>query len=284
MIPTAHGQVQYARAGAGPMVLALHGGPGGFDQGLAAAWHLEAGGCEVLAPSRPGYLRTPLVSGLYPEEQADLCAALLDELDVERVAVLGYSAGGPAAVQFAARHPDRTRALFLDAAIVQRFQLRLSMARRAVYENRFMVWASYQLSSRFPARLTSKMVSGMSTGLTTAQRLAAVEWINSDPARLRSIQTQWRSIAPRGYRQVGWANDQANNARLEPLPFAAVRAPTIVAHGANDGVVPVEQAIEAASQIPGAELAVVDEGHHALSLSREYASVAARQLELARGA
>lgn len=283
VVATARGAVQFARAGVGPTVLALHGGPGGFDQGLASAWHLEAGGCEVLAPSRPGYLRTPLASGRLPEEQADLYAALLDELGIERVAVLAYSSGGPSAVQFAARHPDRTRALFLDAAVLQGFEPPLSAARRAVYENGLMVWASYQFSSRWPKVLTSMMVGGMSVGLSKEQRRAATEWINSDPARLRSMQTQWASIAPRGYRKDGWANDQANATQLPSLPFAEVRAPTVVAHGVNDGVIPVERARDAAAQIAGAELMLVEEGHHAVSLSRNYAAVAARQLELVRG-
>lgn len=283
VVQTARGAVQFARSGAGPMVLALHGGPGGFDQGLAAAWHLEGGGCEVLALSRPGYLRTPLASGRSPAEQADLCAALLDELQIERVAILGYSSGGPSAVQFAARHPERTRALFLDAAVLKPFRVPLGPVSRAVYQNGLMVWASYQLSSRWPGMLTSMMVGGMSTGLSKAQRRAAVEWINSDPVRLRSMQVQWTSIAPHRYRKVGWANDQANEALVGSLPLVEVTAPTIVAHGVNDRVIAVDGAIAAASKVSGAELMLVEEGHHAVSLSRNYAAVAARQLELMRG-
>jgi len=282
VVETARGAVQFGRSGEGPQVLALHGGPGGFDQGLAAAWHLEAGGCEVLAPSRPGYLRTPIASGGSPAEQADLYAALLDELQIERVAVLGYSSGGPSAVQFAARHPERTRALFLDAAVLKPFHVPLSAVKRAVYENGMVVWASYQFSSRWPRRLTSMMVNGMSTGLSKEQRRAAVEWINSDPVRVRSMQAQWASIAPRRYRKDGWANDQANEALVGSLPFAEISAPTVVAHGVNDGVIAVETAIEAASEIAGAELMLVEEGHHAVSLNRNYGVVAARQLELVR--
>ena len=39
----------------------------------------------------------------------------------------------------------------------------------------------------------------------------------------------------------------------------------------------------AADQIAGAELMFVEEGHHALSLSRNYEPVARRELELAFG-
>ena len=70
-----------------------------------------------ISVSRPGYLRTPISVGRSPAQQADALAALLDALQVERVAVQGVSGGGPCAVQFAARHADRTSVLFLTCAV-----------------------------------------------------------------------------------------------------------------------------------------------------------------------
>ncbi|MDH3295124.1 MAG: hypothetical protein OER95_12470, partial [Acidimicrobiia bacterium] len=67
------------------------------------------------------------------------------------------------------------------------------------------------------------------------------------------------------------------------LPFADVVAPTLIAHGANDAIVPVEHATNAANRIVDAELVLVDEGHHLLSISTHYGQVARRQLEMLRG-
>lgn len=89
--------------------------------------------------------------------------------------------------------------------------------------------------------------------------------------------------APRKYRRPGWINDQANEAGLAPLPLADITAPTLIAHGVNEGIVPGEHATNAAGKIAGAELIFVKEGHHLLSASRHYGPVAARQLELAHG-
>lgn len=282
VLQTAHGDVQLAREGQGPPVLAIHGGPGGFDQGLAWCRHLWNGGCEVIAVSRPGYLRTPLQSGSESYSQADLYAAALDALNIERVAIMGFSSGGPSAVHFAARHPDRTKALFLDTAILQPYQPPISAFQRATFESGFVIWLSLLMVASWPTLMARLMVDGLSKGLSTKQKKMAAAWITSDPRRLQSLQQQSSSVAPRRHRRAGWVNDQAIESDLAPLPFANVAAPTLIAHGTNDAVVPVEHATNAVERIPGAELILVDEGHHLLSLSRCYGPVAQRQLELAR--
>ncbi len=237
----------------------------------------------MIALSRPGYLRTPLQSGPGPDRQADLYAAVLDSLDIERAAILGFSSGGPSAVHFAARHAHRTTALLLDAAILLPYRPPISKLQRATFESSFFVWLSYQMVTRRP-RLTARlMVDGLSTGLSKEQKRRAAAWITADPGRLRSLQEQSASVAPKAYRTSGWINDQANERDLAPLPFTEVAAPTLIAHGANDAVVPIEHATSAANTITGAELILVEEGHHLLSLSHRYGPVAQRQLELAHG-
>jgi pimeloyl-ACP methyl ester carboxylesterase len=122
----------------------------------------------------------------------------------------------------------------------------------------------------------------MSEGLTKEQKKAATDWINSDPARLQGFQEQSASIAPPKYRQPGWINDKVNeNTGLAQLPFAEITAPTLIAHGTNEAIIPIEHATNAADRIAGAELILVEEGYHLLSCSRNYGPVAQRQLELA---
>ncbi len=113
---TARGPVEYAVAGTGPAVLVIHGRPGGYDQGLWIARALNDPQFRFIAVSRPGYLRTPLDTGRSPEDQADALAALLDVLGVPQAAVIALSAGGPATLQFALRHPGATFALMEDLA------------------------------------------------------------------------------------------------------------------------------------------------------------------------
>ena len=77
----------------------LHGTPGGYDLALAVAGLFAGSGLRVIAPSRSGYLRTPLSVGRTPAEQGDAALALLEHLGTEKAAVAGVSGGGMAAVQ-----------------------------------------------------------------------------------------------------------------------------------------------------------------------------------------
>ena len=117
IIETACGPIEYAVKGEGATVLICHGGGGGYDQGLLFSW--PEYGFQFVAPSRPGYLRTPLEVGKTFEAQADAYVALLDALDIHEVAVLGTSGGGPSALQFALRYPDRCWGIILLSAISQ---------------------------------------------------------------------------------------------------------------------------------------------------------------------
>ncbi len=97
VINTAVGPIQYADVGHGIPVLMVHGAGGGFYQGLFTAKGALgdddiADNYSVIAPSRFGYLGTPMPSNgdASPRAAADAHAALLDALDIQdKVIVIG---------------------------------------------------------------------------------------------------------------------------------------------------------------------------------------------------
>ena len=110
---TACGPIEYADVGSGPVILAIHGAGGGFDQSLTLAQAFVEPGYRVIAPSRFGYLRTAMPADGSPVAQADAHACLLDALDVRKAVVIGGSMGAPSAMQLCLRHPDHCSALVL---------------------------------------------------------------------------------------------------------------------------------------------------------------------------
>ena len=113
ILETRCGPIEYGSLGEGSPVLVLHGTGGGWDQGLASARGLAAHGFRLIAPSRFGYLRTPLPADPSPEAEADTWAGFLDALQIQRLPVIAFSAGAAPAAQLALRHPDRVSALVL---------------------------------------------------------------------------------------------------------------------------------------------------------------------------
>jgi pimeloyl-ACP methyl ester carboxylesterase len=89
-VETSLGFVEYTLKGSnGPDLLFIHGTPGGYDQTTEATDKFR-----VLTPSRPGYLRTSILLGKTPLQQAKVFKALLEALGIDKVIVMGTSGGG----------------------------------------------------------------------------------------------------------------------------------------------------------------------------------------------
>ena len=103
----------YDDLGSGPAVLLLHAGVADRRMWDPQAKALSATH-RVIAPDLPGFGDSPLAPGAF--SNAAEVAALLDELGVDRAAVVGSSYGGRVALELAHEHPDRVSSLILMCA------------------------------------------------------------------------------------------------------------------------------------------------------------------------
>lgn len=105
---------EYGAADAPPLLF-IHGHGGGYHFQQCQA-DLLARDLRLIAPDQRGVLRTPLPPG----DRVDLDVLLADfeelreELGIERWAILGHSAGGNYAVEYAIRHPSAVSAVIFD--------------------------------------------------------------------------------------------------------------------------------------------------------------------------
>jgi pimeloyl-ACP methyl ester carboxylesterase len=253
------GTMEYALTGEGPVVLWFHGASGGYDQAPSL------GGFRVLAPSRPGYLRTELGVGETLSEAAAAYKALLDSLGIERVAVAGVSAGGPTTLEFSSRYPERVWAVVMISAISRERirpvpeRGRFSRATDLLIGEGFTDWLQARLLARFPQILVSDEESEY---FSAEDR----EMLRSDPVKLRELVDRALPLLPMSKRRFpGFVNDRIQYGRMgepDPLP---ITAPTLVIHGTADPDVGFEHAESTIRRIPHAVLLPVEgAGHLAL--------------------
>ena len=240
------------RAGSGPRVLLLHGGPGlGFDylrdladelaQENDVAWYQQRG----LAPSAPG--------GPYSvAADVDDARRVLDALGWDKAWVVGHSWGGHLAMHVAARLPER----LLGALAVDPLG--------SVGDGR---WPEFdeEMYRRTPAdvRARARELDALATegagGDELALELMRLVWpaYFADPERAPAM-PELRMASERSA-QMG----QSILAELPALEAALprIRVPVGFVHGALSPM-PIGASTDAANRIPGAWVDVIDGAGH----------------------
>ncbi|RMF53774.1 MAG: alpha/beta hydrolase [Chloroflexota bacterium] len=237
-VSVAQTRIEYVLQGSKtPYALISHQAMGGYDQGQAMGRLYQ--GCSVIAPSRAGYLRTPLDAGRTPEAMADTFAALLDYLNVPSVIIAGYSAGAMSAIAFAIRHSERCRALVLGNAVMR-------------------TPPAYVMDFLAPIALANRW--DFSNWLISAAVERTLPLLERDPevlAILRSLQQN----NPASLRFDGFQLDIEQMRAFQP-DLTQIHVPTLIIHGTLDVLVPPDQAQEAAQRIPKARLLMIKNGGH----------------------
>ena len=258
MVDTRCGPIEYAEAGHGPAVLVVHGSGGGYDQGMDFGNSLAGNGFRVIAMSRFGYLRTPLPADASAAAQADAHACLLDALNVRTAAIIGASAGAPSSMQFALRHPARTRALVL--VVPAAFMPRPGNAP----PTKTPAWTEFL----FGTALRSDFLFWTATKLARPTLMRALlatpteDIENASPAERARVDTVLAHIMPVSSRRLGLLNDAAVVSSLRRYELEKIKAPTLAISVANDLFGTFEIARYTAANVPGARFVGYETGGH----------------------
>jgi 2-hydroxy-6-oxonona-2,4-dienedioate hydrolase len=253
---TPAGPIEYAESGAGRPLLSIHGSGGGYDQGLAIAYDLVGEDFRVIAPSRFGYLGTPVPVDSSSQTQADAHAALLAILKIDKAIVVGTSAGARSAIELALRHPERVAALIL---IVPATYAPLSpVAIEASRGSRFAFWL-VNAGADFAWWATEKIAPSM---LIRFIGVPPELFATAPPAQHERAMRTVRKIQPLSKRFPG-INIDSKPVRDRP-PSETIKAPTLIISARDDLFNTLPAAEFAAATIPNAKLVVYETGGHLL--------------------
>jgi pimeloyl-ACP methyl ester carboxylesterase len=263
------GDIEYTEWGDGPPMILSHPLLGGFDAGTGLAETYIGGGRRFVAPSRFGYLGSSLPPGATPADQADAYASLLDSLGTDRVAVFGYSGGGPSAIQFALRHAERTTALILMAsALPGKAGAPPKPVAQAFFGSNRLFWILKSYAPSLFARIL-----GMPKGFRPT------------PEERRRIEQIAESFFPIRPRKRGVLFDlYVSNPDVQTYPLEEISVRTLIINARDDGLSAYENALRASGRVRRAKLVAVDRGGHLLLGSetriREEIAAFARSEEL----
>lgn len=246
------GDIEYAISGEGEARILIHGTPGGYDQVMISPRTRPENftDMQVIGVSRPGYLKTPLSSGATFEEQADLYAALLDELGIEKTVIYAASGGAPSGLQFAIRHPEKTKALILLVPLLTK----LDADGWTPPSNTLLTIQDFSIFL-FKDAIAKQFITGLNS---------------DDPIEMQHASEIMLSNTPAYMRIDGQANDIAQFAKLdvENWPLEKIAVPTLFIHGNRDQNAPYQGSVDASARMPKANLITMDGGDHYIVITQ----------------
>jgi pimeloyl-ACP methyl ester carboxylesterase len=256
----------YQVFGDGPMELVL---AGSFVSHVELFWTMPefeaffgqlATFCRVIIFDKAGVgLSDPVPQVRTLDDRAQEIEAVMDTVGFAKAVLFGISEGGPAAMVFAARRPERTRALILAGTFAY---------------NGIAGWDDVELDAA-EVRARAVLELGEEYAPSTEQvanfqqfgRAVRSAWGSGEALRcllpsVRSIRQL--AMLERMSASPGMVRATAESAfRIDVRPvLPSISAPTLVIH-ARDDFVPVQGGRYIADHIPGARLIEVDGNDHA---------------------
>ena len=210
-------------------------------------------GYKFISVSRFDYLCSPIPAGASIRTQASLYNALLNHLKVGHVIVVGTSAGGPSAMQFANDYPGKCSALILVSAV--------SMAQAPGDKSPFHVGVihliqqsdyAYWVFTKFMQRVILSLMGippDVYRNFTLEQKAMAQEMLDI--------------MHPMRPRYEGTIND-GKMIQRDGVSTGMISSPTLVIHAKDDALVNFKHAENAHAKIKKSKLILFSTGGHAM--------------------
>lgn len=244
-------RIHYYEAGEGYPIVFLHGsGPGAtgwsnFSPNIAEIAKTN----HVYAVDMPGWGESDTPTDEQGRDQTAQLIAFLDELGIERAALVGNSMGGGISLQTAISHPERVSHLITMGSPAP--GANIFAAGDGPTEGLKVLLAAYKDPSPQMMKALVQIFcfnKAMATDELADLRSAAA---NAHPEHLDS----WNHVFSKPLDE----NDLFSAFyALTPRDLRKISAPTLLVHGRDDRVVPFEQSLRNLSAIPNSRLLLIN--------------------------
>jgi pimeloyl-ACP methyl ester carboxylesterase len=225
-------------------------------------------GARLITFDRPGFGQSDAKPGRSLVDTADDMVALIDHLGIDRIYVAAPSGGGPPALAFAHRAPDRIRAvaLFGAAAPIDKPGALAGIT----FERRVAFW----LARNLPGVLHWAISRRASPGQDMKEFFASYTKHNPPVDQAILARSEIRDMFLASYAESlrqgvdAFAWELQLLARPWGFSLSDIRVPVAVWHGGKDNSVPPVMGKRIAATIPGAQLHLLPDESHLFFLSR----------------
>lgn len=277
IVNTSMGPIEYKSIGSGPIIILSHMGGSGSDN-IELFKEVADAGYRIICPSRPGYLDTPLSENANFKYQADLFAELLNQLNInEKVFIMGISAGGPAAIEFASKYSNRCKGLILHSAITKNFAPLSEMKEYSQLINIMLSpicqdafsWINHIGANLAPTKMAQELFERSSTYDHNKTKEMALKIAKNENDKKR-LQLFIDFTSPLSLRTDGLQNDIKYT---EHYKASKITVAALITHSRVDKVVDFSHAKTLKNKIRIAELYEYDGYGHAFWFGKEWRSI-----------
>jgi pimeloyl-ACP methyl ester carboxylesterase len=228
-------------------------------------------GARLITFDRPGFGQSDARPGRSLLDTADDIVALIDKLGIDKIHVAAPSGGGPPALAFAYRAPDRIRAVALIGAAGP-VDAPGALA-GITFERRVGFWLAQHLPGVFRWVLSRRGRPGQdANGMEaffasyTRHNPSVDQEILGQPEIRSMFLASYAESLRQGVDAFAWEIRLA--ARPWGFSLSDIRVPVAVWHGGKDNSVPPVMGKRIAAAIPGAQLHLLPDESHLFFLSR----------------
>ncbi len=262
-------EIAYTDIGSGEPILYIYGGGSGPDSVSQFRW-LADEGYRLISVNREGYLGRPLTDGVTFATQADDAAAVLEALGIEKAHIFGVSMGGPGAITFADRYPQKSKSLMLWSAISKTYAPNPETAdtplARAVLKSPASIkdlisWSMARSARFFPATLMTEFLR-TEADLSDQETKDIIHEELKVLGRKRELIEFINSITPMSARFDGMMYELDLTEGEWYGPFRHPEIPLLSAHSQVDTDVPIDHQTYVQQQRPDGVFVTVRAGGH----------------------